>query len=120
MITCNNCTNKITFLNRLRSFIKLKYILHYDSCELKCDKCNTIYKMENEKYLQITRFVLSVLFLANLSLSMKFVFLKNLIILTIWFSILNPLSNLIISSSTPTSSCVIELAILLAKVIDPL
>ena len=91
MITCNNCNSKITLLNRLRNFIKLKYMIHYDPCELKCDKCNTIYKIKEEKYLKIIRFILTVLFVANLSLLTKFVFLRNLIILTIFFIILNVL-----------------------------
>lgn len=49
MMVCNKCNNKITLLSRLKGFIKLKYIIHDVPCEIKCETCNTIYKIENEK-----------------------------------------------------------------------
>lgn len=97
MMVCNKCNNRITLLSRLKGFIKLKYIIHYVPCEIKCETCNTIYKIENEKGIKNIRSFMYFLFLCYLYTSFKFGTLQNLIILIIGCCLINPISNLIIS-----------------------
>lgn len=96
MITCNKCNKRITLLNRLRNFLKLKYIIYSEPCELKCEKCSTIYEMESLKYLKILRFFMYFFLLLYLVTYVKFWPMK-IIILVAGCVVLNPLSNLIIS-----------------------
>ncbi len=97
MIICNECNTKINLLTRLKSCIKLKYIINYVPCEIQCEKCNTIYKIKNEKYIKFSRFFLFFLFLCYVYNYFKFSILQNLVILAIGCCLLNPFVNVVLS-----------------------